>query len=111
MSSASCRRARQMRTSPICCPSTSPKPPLPDPMRPSDSGTRQTGRVNAHGNERLRLIRFGDRIPPGAASETDRSQVMKNKPLASMTDEELENEHLLWEDEIASADRWGASLT
>ncbi|WP_234834296.1 hypothetical protein, partial [Sinorhizobium meliloti] len=35
---------------------TSPKQPLPDLMQPSHSDLGQTGRVNAHGNERLRIF-------------------------------------------------------
>lgn len=36
---------------------------------------------------------------------------MSNKPLVSMTDRELEQERLFWDDEIVSANRWGASQT
>jgi len=36
---------------------------------------------------------------------------MFKKPLVSMTDRELEQERLLWDDEIVSADRWGDSQT
>lgn len=34
---------------------------------------------------------------------------MFNKPLAIMSDAELAKEHAFWDDEISSANRWGAS--
>ncbi|HEX5933480.1 MAG TPA: hypothetical protein VFY63_04885 [Pseudorhizobium sp.] len=34
---------------------------------------------------------------------------MFNKPLATMSDAELAKEHAFWDDEISSANRWGAS--
>lgn len=36
-SSPNCLNATRTRISTICCPSTSPKPPQPDPTRPSES--------------------------------------------------------------------------
>lgn len=38
-----------------CCPSTFPKPPRLEPIKPPDSDPRHMAHVNAHGNDRLRI--------------------------------------------------------
>lgn len=54
---------------------------LPDPMLPSDSDRGQTGRVNAHGNERLQT-KCGTYGRKSVSHERDWSQAAARTPVS-----------------------------